>query len=255
MAIPSGQIGVGGLFVPTFLDSAGNPGKVVRLDDVEGAQDAVPTYVASAVTYDAAGENLDLTVPVADPADVAEFYLVIPAGLPRSADDLTITVNGDRERPFHMPSGVRAKARDLTPGCLHILLRHFAGTAFLRYTLADMPGPRPQDYDLIVARVLVSTPDIQALQAILDAGARYQTNEVVSPPDVAGQNSLFFGVPADAPDIDNVVPHIPLGITTYSVQRNTFLTTLTIDGVLYKWWYGVSWVAGAALRVIFAPYA
>ena len=107
----------------------------------------------------------------------------------------------------------------------------------------------------MVARVPTATATLADLQTILDAATQFPTNEVVSPPDVVGANNLWFGVPADAPDIDTVVPAIPLGVTTYSVNFNTVITTLTIGGVLYKWWFGASWVADAAMRVIFEEYA
>ena len=196
---------------------------------------------------------IDITGRTDPPPRPSIVYFQTPTVLNRAADPLALLLSGDTDtrRVILDQFGNGIAARDLTPGTWYTVL----ATPANRYEFAEPIPLRPQDFDIVVARVPTATASIADLQAILDAAVQFPTNEVVSPPDVVGANNLWFGVPADAPDIDTVVPVIPLGVTTYSVNFNTVVTTLTIGGVLYKWWFGASWVAGAAMRVIFEEYA
>ena len=150
------------------LESALTPGAVGS---------GMPTFSAGALTYDGAANEItgDLTNFAAMPPLPSLIVAIMPADIDRQAEDLRMTLNL-RDFALQNVKGDPVRARDLTPGCAHLILRSSAG-----YRLLDTLGPRPQDFDIVVARVPTATATLADLQAMrfLDAAVQFPTNEVV----------------------------------------------------------------------------
>ena len=228
------------------------------------AGSGMPVFAAASanIVYDASSNRVggplnNFTGSLPSPAMIA---VIMPTDLDRKAEALTFRANatdGDLVSILGSPIA----ARLLTPGCAHIMI-YAATIGGLRFTMLDHLNPRPQDFDIVVARTY---PPYTQLQADADAaaGMAFSTGEITVPPRRASdpgtgpdrnRNSLLFGVPRDAPDISNVVPRVPLGITTYSVAGPISFVTTDVGGVPHKWFSGASWVADAVMDVHFAPY-
>ena len=232
------------------LESALTPGAVGS---------GMPTFSAGALTYDGAANEItgDLTNFAAMPPLPSLIVAIMPADIDRQAEDLRMTLNL-RDFALQNVAGDPVRARDLTPGCAHLILRSSAG-----YRLLDPLGPRPQDFTLAVGWVHLSqTPPLQAeIDAMLSLDvARFGLDDLNDSAHPAAPNTrdyLWMGVPPDAPDI---LALSPVGGRDWPISPidTTVLGDPMFDGVQYRWWRTDSTVdlnSEQDLVVIYAPYS
>ena len=169
----------------------------------------------------------------ASPPFPSVVYMITPSGLNRAADDLEIQVNGDvsRVRPLVDFRGDALAARDLDPAALYELLAHASPAE--QYRLTEPIPPRLRDFDVAFAW---TGQGIDLDDAAVTAGATFAGAVIDIPDRPAGTASgtrarLWFGVPADAPDISVAWNGVALSPFIAATAANE------VGGVAYKWWY------------------
>ena len=194
-----------------------------------GAQASVglPIFFGGA-TYSAGNDRITLSGVTAPPRP-SIIYCIAPVALDRSADDLTMLVDGVEYDLVDVVAG-NVAARLLTPaGLVGVLWR--SGEA----RLLEVLEPRPQDFDIVATWVdgpRTPAPDLTA--AAVAAGTSYGLPDLVFP-DYTGSETfawLFFGVPTYAPPIVEV-----RNIRLNSISSFGEITsTLQVGGVTYRWY-------------------
>ena len=201
------------------LESALTPG---------AAGSGMPTFSAGALTYDGAANEItgDLTNFAAMPPLPSLIVAIMPADIDRQAEDLRMTLN---LRDFALLSvlGDPVAARDLTPGCAHLILRASTG-----YRLLDPLGVRPQDW---VIRSAWSDGDRVLTEAEIAAGTAGTAGDTgLTVADSSVQNAYIgFGVPDTTPDITRIFYFN--SSRTHLFQRVAG-TVNDPNGAPYKWW-------------------
>ena len=192
------------------LESALTPGAVGS---------GMPTFSAGALTYDGAANEItgDLTNFAAMPPLPSLIVAVMPADIDRQAEDLRMTLNL-RDFALQNVAGDPVRARDLTPGCAHLILRSSAG-----YRLLDPLGLRPQDWPFVsgAATYVPGQPPLTEAQA--DAFSVSTANSDFSTPagfDVT-TDFWYIGVP-----VSNIPPmarfvFLPGETTTFGSVRTS----------------------------------
>ena len=198
------------------------------------AASGIPSFVAAS----AAQPSDDvLTATIAGVTDSPPFpsvvYLLTPSGLDRAADDLELQINGDTSRVRELVDfrGDALAARDLDPAALYELLAHASPTQ--QYRLTEPIPPRLRDFDVAFAW---TGQGIDLDDAAVTAGATFAGAVIDIPDRPAGTASgtrarLWFGVPADAPDISVAWNGVALSPFIAATAANE------VGGVAYKWWY------------------
>ena len=243
-----------------FLSFPFNGGRGIRADQIDGL--GIQSYLASNVAWDDAADPAEIRLSgfygAVGGANIvgsnANILFRVPAVTPRVATELTGRVGTDSGLIVRDLQGRRISARDLTPSALYAAFYAAGSPGSLRF-VEPLPV-RPQDFNILVARVYQPyTADNVAAQ--LASGTPYATNDVQSPADTmpGTTNSLGFGVPDFAPDIDRVFPLVPLGVTGYSANGPNYAYTMPIGGITYKWWFGPAWLADRVFRVTFLGYS
>ena len=244
-----------------FLTFPFNSGRGIRMNQIDGAQ----LHFVSSSWDDAADPTHLILSPFLDNVpEQALFFFRLPGTIPRKARQLTARIGVTNiERPLVGIDGSAIPTRLLAPNYLYGTLMDSAAAR-----LIEPLFPRPQDFNIVVARVYAPYATIDS---DLTAGTRYATRDVVSPPYATGEtpdagflvgpthNFIVFGVPVDAPDIADVQPldhtiHPSGSVQEYTAVRASAVTT-EIDGVPHKWWSGGPWIEDRTFRVTFEAYS
>ena len=253
-------------FLGVFVKSVSTSG-LVTFQQADGTEEtaqlpvgSVPSWVASATSYDAATNLLSLTIDAlagAEPTAASVVYFLAPTVLPRDADSIRVTVNGHAGRPLRDLNVQPVAARDITPGMLIQTLYNFNN----HYVIVEPLGQRPQDFDIVVTwhdgprSPAPVTGDLTAAEA--SAGDSFSTS-LVTLPSYPGTETFawpYFGVPDDAPDISLI--EYENSFTTQSFEATG--DTLPVGGVPHKWYRFQTRFSGSAARneyrILFAPYS
>lgn len=196
-----------------FISFPFNGGRGIRTDQLDGAIDrsqlaanaGEPTllYTTVGTAYDDATHLLTvgLRPGAGPPALGTSVWIIMPAGMPRTSDAMTISIGGAPSVPLRAISGQAVSARQLTPGCLHEVLVLVGQVRFV----APLPSVRDQDWELAAFWSDENLED-EAVDADQFGGIEtFSTSTITVPAYVPGARDrnayLFLGVPMDAPDI------------------------------------------------------
>ena len=228
------------------------------------ARDAGMRIYAASTEYDSDAARMTINIHALDGADVPTPSVVLaflPWEIDRGAEDIETAGLGVPAGQLRRYAGMPAKARDLTPRSLHVML--FGVDGDLHF--ADPLVPRPQDFSLVC---VPSYDDDVLTQAEADAGGpdgptSSMTAAVPFPEynlDPRADVYLFLGVPQDAPDLQDATYGETRGFSVgASIRRRDEHDPVVYDGRAYKWWsarrnrqqtnLGYSWY------VDYAPYS
>ena len=226
--------------IPRFdvFDFRFNNGRGIRADQIDGltaaAATGIPVYAATSTAQQSNDVlTADITILTGLPPFPSLIQFLTPAGLNRAADDLELQINGDTTRVRSMLDfrGDALAARDLDPGALYEFLAR-AGPEE-EYRLNEPIPVRRQDFDVAFAW---TGQGIDLDDVAVTAGATFAGTVIDIPARPAGTASgtrarLWFGVPADAPDIS---------VAWNGVALSPFIATTAVNqvgGVANKWWY------------------
>ena len=226
---PSGIVSGAGIAVSNNGD-----GTVTVSAGGAAAASGIPSFVVESAAQPS--DDL-LTGVIAGLSDSPPFpslvYLLTPNVLNRAADDLELRINGDVSRVRSLVDylGDELAARDMEPGALYEILAHASPTQ--QYRLTEPIPVRRQDFDVAFAW---TGQGIDLDDAAVTAGATFAGTVVDIPDRPAGTASgtrarLWFGVPADAPDISVAWNGVALSPFIAATAANQ------VGGVAYKWWY------------------
>ena len=209
------------------------------------------TFIYDATAYDVADARLRITTDpsTASPRAGDVVWAAVPAGVPRTEDEIAVRINGVDIGPLQTTAGANVKPRQLTQGRVHGLLV-LTGAARI---VDELPSARAQDWQ-VAAFWSDENLDTEAVIAAQFAGlATSATAAVAVPAYVAGTRAssayLFLGVPTDAPSIVRVASHeesVDLRLSVEPVPSAEFAGQ--VGGADYRWVRSVTRQSFAAGR-------